>query len=96
MKICISTPTKEAFDQAQLACFKHGWDWESAGSDYIEFGSNEWKTEPEFVLNDDCWHETVSHLCVIDKTLCISYVEDGDPVEDGFELKTIEELKLIK
>lgn len=91
MNICIETPNKEAYDKAQQACFKHGWDWER--TEYVEFFSDEWKEEESFILNDDGWHPDVTHLCVIDKVLCVSYADDGNPVDDGFELKTIEELE---
>ena len=83
MRMCIETPNKEAWDNAQLACFKHGWDWE--GEEWPE-----WKSDPEFALNHDGWHPDVTHLCIIDGNLFTSYLGDGDPVEDGFTLKTIE------
>lgn len=97
MKICIETPDKETWDAAQKACFKHGWDWE--GEEWPEWDfdlqKDVWKSDPEFALNHDGWSEDVSHLCVIDGTLCTNYVGDGNPVDDEFVLKTIDDLILV-
>lgn len=90
MNICIATPDKETWDKAQLACFKHGWDWER--EEYLEFSSDKWKEEKPFVLNDDGYDPDITHICVIDGQLLINYLGDGDPVEDDLELKTIEDL----
>ena len=97
MKICIKTQDKETWDKAQLACFKHGWDW--CGEEWPEWDfdlqKDVWKSDPEFTLNHDGWGEDITHLCVLDGVLCTNYQDDGDPVADGFILKTIDDLNLV-
>ena len=94
MKICIKVQNKTDWDDAQRACFKNGWDWERF--EYVNFFEDDYKDEESFVLNDDGWHETISHLCVLDGILCTSYQEDGNPEDDGYTLKTIKELNAIR
>lgn len=97
MNICIETQDKETWDKAQLACFKRGWDW--CGEEWPEWDfdlqKDVWKSDPEFALNHDGWGEDITHLCVCDGVLCTNYQDDGDPVADGFILKTIDDLNLV-
>ncbi|HEN9534240.1 TPA: hypothetical protein U9I93_003934 [Acinetobacter baumannii] len=94
MNICIETPNKFAWDEVQKKLFKLGFDWER--EEYPEFDFDlqvdVWKTESSFILNDDGWHQDVSHICVIDSNLFVNYKDDGDPIKDGFKLVKLEDL----
>lgn len=49
-----------------------------------------WSDNCELVFDDN---SDVTHLVVIDDVLFNNYTDDGDPIEDGFELITWEQIK---